>query len=106
GKFTSLGDYVSRMPEEQKEIYFLSAANREACEAAASYEVFREKKWEVIFLTDARDEFVLEHLREFDGKKLVAAEKADVKLDRESKGLSEDAAKKLAEFIKETVGER
>lgn len=106
GKFTSLADYVSRMPEEQKEIYFLSASSREACEAAASYEVFREKKWEMLFLTDARDEFVLEQLREFDGKKLVAAEKADVKLDRETKGLSEDDAKKLAEFIKETVGER
>jgi len=106
GKFTSLADYVSRMPEEQKEVYYLSAANREACEAAPSYEVFREKKWEMLFLTDARDEFVLENLREFDGKKLVAAEKADVKLERESKGLGEDDAKKLAEFIKETVGER
>ena len=106
GKFTSLADYVSRMPEEQKEIYYLSAANREACEAAPSYEVFREKKWEMIFLTDARDEFVLENLREFDGKKLVAAEKADVKLERESKGLDADTAGKLAEFIKETVGDR
>ena len=106
GKFTSLADYVMRMPEEQKEIYFLSAANREACEAAPSYEVFREKKWEMLFLSDARDEFVLESLREFDGKKLVAAEKADVKLERESKGLDEATAAKLAEFIKETVGER
>ena len=104
GKFTSLADYVSRMPGEQKEVYFLSAANREACEAAPAYEVFREKKWEVLFLTDARDEFVLEQLREFDGKKLVAAEKADVKLDRETKGLDADAAAKLAEFVKETAG--
>ncbi len=106
GKFTSLADCVSRMPEEQKEIYFLSAANREACEAAPSYEVFREKKWEMLFLSDARDEFVLESLREFDGKKLVAAEKADVKLDREVKGLDAETAGKLAEFIKESVGER
>jgi len=106
GKFTSLPDYVSRMPAEQKEIYYLSAASREACEAAASNEVFREKKWEMIFLTDPREEFVLENLREFDGKKLVAAEKADVKLDMESQGLGEDAARKLAEFIKETVGDR
>ena len=106
GKFTSLADYVSRMPEEQKEIYYLSAANREACEAAPSYEVFREKKWEMLFLTDARDEFVLENLREFDGKKLVAAEKADVKLEHESKGLDAETAGKLAEFIKESVGDR
>jgi len=106
GKMTSLADYLSRMPEEQKEIYFLSASNRAACEAAPSYEVFREKKWEVLFLTDARDEFVLENLREFDGKKLVAAEKADVKLEREAKGLDAEAARLLANFIKETVGDR
>ena len=106
GKFTGLAEYVSRMPEEQKEIYYLSAANREACEAAPSYEVFREKKWEMIFLPDARDEFVLESLREFDGRKLVAAEKADVKLDKDATGLDADAARLLANFIKETVGER
>ena len=106
GKLTSFADYVTRMPEAQKEIYFLSAANREAAEASPSYEVFREKKWEVLFLIDARDEFVLENLREFDGRKLVAAEKADVKLDKESAGLDADAARLLAEFIKETVGDR
>ncbi|MEQ1854462.1 MAG: molecular chaperone HtpG, partial [Chthoniobacteraceae bacterium] len=105
GKLTSLGDYVSRMPGEQKEIYFLSAANREAAESSPSYEVFREKKWEVLFLSDARDEFVLENLREFDGKKLIATEKADVKLDRETGGLDADAARLLANFIKESVGD-
>ncbi len=106
GKLTSLADYVSRMPEGQTEIYYLSAATREAAEASAFYEVFREKKWEVVFLTDARDEFVLEHLREFEGKKLVAAERAEVKLDRETKGLSEDEAKSLTEFVKETLADR
>jgi molecular chaperone HtpG len=106
GKLTSLADYVSRMPEGQTEIYYLSAASREAAEASPFYEVFREKKWEVIFLTDARDEFVLEHLREFDGKKLIAAERAEVKLEQKSEGLSEADAKSLAEFVKETLGSR
>jgi molecular chaperone HtpG len=106
GKFTSLADYVSRMPGDQKEIYYLSAENRDGAEAAASYEVFREKKWEVLFLGEARDEFVLENMREFDGKKLVAAEKADVKLDKEPTGLDAEAARLLANFMKETVGDR
>jgi molecular chaperone HtpG len=106
GKLTSLVEYVSRMPGDQKDIYFLSAASRDAAEASASYEVFREKKWEVLFLTDVRDEFVLEELREFDGRKLVAAEKADVKLEKESPGMTADAARLLANFIKETVGDR
>ena len=106
GKFTSLADYVSRLPEGQTDIYYLSAATREAAEASAFYEVFREKKWEVLFLVDARDEFVLEHLRDFDGKKLVAAERAEVKLDTEAKGLDADTAKSLAEFVKEALGDK
>ncbi len=106
GKTTSLADYVTRMPEEQKEIYFLLGANRESAEASPYFEVFREKKFEVLFLTDPRDEFVMEHLREFDKKRVVAAEKADLKLDRESTGLSADDARLLANFIKETVGAR
>jgi TNF receptor-associated protein 1 len=106
GKTTSLTDYVSRMSEEQKEIYYLLAPSRESAEASPYFEVFREKKFEVIFLLDPRDEFVMEHLREFDKKQLVAAEKADLKLDKESTGLSADEARLLANFIKETLGQR
>lgn len=107
GKFTSLSDYVSRMPEGQKEIYFLLAPNRQSAEASPYYEVFREKKWEVLFLTDPRDEFVMDHLGFFEEKRVVAAEKADVKLDTEqTHTLSEEAAKELAGFMKETLGER
>ena len=106
GKTTSLADYVTRMPEEQKEIYYLLGANRESAEASPYFEVFREKKYEVLFLTDPRDEFVMEHLRDFDKKRVVAAEKADLKLDKEFTGLSEDDARLLANFIKETVGAR
>ena len=106
GKTTSLTDYAGRMPEEQKEIYFLLAPSRESAEASPYFEVFREKKYEVIFLIDPRDEFVMEHLREFDKKKVVAAEKADLALDKEATGLSADDARLLANFIKETLGQR
>ena len=106
GKTTSLTDYVTRMPEEQKEIYFLLGANRESAEASPYFEVFREKKFEVLFLTDPRDEFVMEHLRDFDKKRVVAAEKADLKLEKETTGLSADEARLLANFIKETIGQR
>jgi molecular chaperone HtpG len=61
------------MPEGQKEIYYLLAPTRESAEASPYYEVFRERKYEVLFLSDPRDEFVMEHLREFDGKKVIAA---------------------------------
>jgi molecular chaperone HtpG len=107
GKTTSLPEYVSRMPESQKEIYYLTAPNREAAEASPYYEVFREKKIEVLFLYAPQDEIVMEQLREFDKKRLVAAEKADLELEKESAGkLSEDEARLLANFIKERLGDR
>jgi TNF receptor-associated protein 1 len=107
GKFTSLADYISRMPEAQKEIYYLLAPSREAAESSPYYEVFREKGWEVLFLTDPRDEFVMDHLSYFDSKRVVAAEKADVALDQEKvHALSEDEARLLANFMKETLGDR
>ena len=107
GKVTSLPEYLSRMPEAQKEIYFLLAPTRESAEASPYYEVFREKKWEVLFLTDPRDEFVMDHLGFFEGKRVVAAEKADVQLDEEkTHALNDDEARLLANFIKETLGDR
>ena len=107
GKLTSLADYVKRMPSDQKEIYCLLAANREAAEASPYFEVFKERKWEVLFLFDAWDEFVMEHLHTFDGKPLKLAEKADLNLSAKKEGaLSEDAAKELSKWLKESLGDK
>jgi len=105
-KTTSLTEYVSRMPSEQTEIYYLLASTREAAEASPYFEVFREKKYEVLFLTHGHDEFVMDHLGNFDGKRLVAAEKADLKLDKETAGLTADEGTALAGFIKESLADR
>jgi TNF receptor-associated protein 1 len=107
GKLTSLADYVKRMGSEQKEIYCLLAPNRAAAEASPYFEVFKERKFEVLFLFDPWDEFVMEHLHEFDGKPLKLAEKADLNLSAKKDGaLSEDAAKALATWLKETLGDK
>src|SRR5690606_8831042 len=107
GKLTSLADYVKRMPSEQKEIYCLLAPNRAAAEASPYFEVFKERKFEVLFLYDPWDEFVMEHLHEFDSKPLRLAEKADLNLSQKKEGaLSEDAAKSLAGWLKETLGDK
>src|SRR6267154_2699787 len=107
GKLTSLADYVKRMPGEQKEIYCLLAANREAAEASPYFEVFRERKFEVLFLFDAWDEFVMEHLHAFDGKPLKLAEKAELDLSaKKDSALSEAASKSLAQWLKETLGDK
>ncbi|MEY2598727.1 MAG: molecular chaperone HtpG [Verrucomicrobiota bacterium] len=109
GGQTSLADYVARMPEAQKEIYFLPAATREAALASPDYEVFRERKWEVLFLEDPRDEFVLEHLGAYEGKTLVAASRADVALDQPETAagaLDAEASARLSEFLKSALGDR
>jgi molecular chaperone HtpG len=107
GKTTSLPDYVSRMPEAQTEIYFLLAQSREAAEASPYFEVFRARAYEVLFLTEPRDEFVMDHLASFDGKKVVSAEKAELTIEEEkTHALSDEEARSLAQFIKETLGER
>src|ERR1035437_850706 len=95
------------MPSEQKELYCLLATNRAAAEASPYFEVFKERKWEVMFLYDAWDEFVIEHLHTFDGKPLKLAEKADLNLGSKPDGsLSEDAAKELAKWFKEKLKEK
>jgi len=109
GKRTSLAEYVKRMPDDQKEIYFLLAPNREAAEASPYYEVFQARKYEVLFLFDAWDEFVMDHLHSFEGKDVKAAEKADINLaDTEKKegALTDDEAKDLATWMKTVLGDR
>ncbi|MEI6076166.1 MAG: molecular chaperone HtpG [Verrucomicrobiota bacterium] len=108
GKLTSLADYVKRMPSEQTEIYCLLAANRAAAEASPYFEVFRERKFEVLFLYDAWDEFVMEHLHTFEGKSLKLAEKTELDLSSAKKdgALSDTDAAALAQWLKTTLGDK
>ena len=107
GKRISLEDYVKRMPSEQKEIYYLLAPNREAAQSSPYFEVFAARKYEVLFLSDPWDEFVMEHLHEFERKTLRSAEKADLEVDEPQKSeLSNDESRKLANWVKETLGDR
>jgi TNF receptor-associated protein 1 len=101
-----LADYVSRLPEGQNEIYYLIGQNRGACLASPYYEGLKAKGFEALFLYDPWDEFVMDHLREFDGKKLVAAEKAEIALEAPESKLDEAAVRLLCNFIKETLGDK
>lgn len=107
-KLTSLAEYMQRMPAEQKEIYCLLAPNRAAAEASPYFEVFRQRKFEVLFLYDPWDEFVMEHLHTFETKPIKLAEKAELDLGetRQDGGLSDDAAKTLAAWLKQTLGDK
>ena len=105
GKTTSLADYVSRMVDGQKEIYYVLARNRENAETSPYYEGLKAKSYECLFLADPWDEFVMDHLRQFDGKDLKSAEKAEIDLEPTGEpGLDQEAATSLAGFFKETLG--
>ncbi|HEY0947476.1 MAG TPA: molecular chaperone HtpG [Opitutaceae bacterium] len=111
GKTTSLADYVSRLQSEQKEIYYLIGANRAAIESGPYLEGFKARNLEVLFCYEPVDEYVMNNVREFDGKKLTAADHADVKLPDVPKppaegALSDDEVKDLAKWLKDTLGER
>jgi HSP90 family molecular chaperone len=93
GKPISLADYVLRMSPEQKEIYYINGPSRAAIEAGPYVEMFRKKEIEIIYTLEPIDDFVLSHLGEFDGKKLVSADRADLSLakdEEESKGAADE----------------
>jgi molecular chaperone HtpG len=109
GKLTSLADYVKRMPGDQKEIFYLLAPNREAAESSPYYEVFGSRGYEVLFVDDPWDEFVMEHLHQFDGRTLRAAEKADLDIigPPAAEGtLSDEEVRALAGWFKEKLTDR
>ncbi len=108
GKHTSLAEYAKRMPADQTEICFLLATNRETALGSPCYEVFQSRGHEVLLVSEPIDEFVLDRLHEFDGKKIVAAEKADLSVPdaQPAEGqLSEPEATGLAEWLKTTLGD-
>ncbi|MEM9018488.1 MAG: molecular chaperone HtpG, partial [Verrucomicrobiota bacterium] len=73
GEVTSFEDYLTRAKEDQDKIYYLSGSDRAAIEAGPYLESLKARGLEVIFFTDSIDEYLIQHLREFDGKALVAA---------------------------------
>ncbi len=108
-KQTSLADYVTRMGADQKEIYYLVGKDRAAIESGPYLEGFKARNLEVLFCYEPVDEYVMNNAREFDGRKLIAADHADVKLagiPKPEGALSEADAKALTEWLKATLGER
>ena len=109
GKTTSLAEYVTRMGGEQKEIYYLTGPSRAAIESGPYLEGCKARNLEVLFCYEAVDDYVMNNVREFDGRKLIAADHADVKLSdlpRPEGALGEAAVAELTGWLKTTLGER
>ncbi len=104
-KLTSLADYVSRMKEDQEEIYYLTGESRQVIESSPHLEAFKERGLEVLYLTDPVDEFMMGTLTEYKEKKMRSVGKGDVELgtkdekEQAQKEL-EDKSKQFSDFLK------
>jgi HSP90 family molecular chaperone len=98
-----LADYVLRMSPDQQEIYYINGPNRAAIEAGPYTEMFRKNDVEILYTLEPIDDFVLSHLGEFDGKKLVSADRADLSLKEEQSSADGDSAIKSETLDEKTV---
>jgi TNF receptor-associated protein 1 len=109
GEVVGLQEYVKRMKEEQKAIYYQIAPSRAAIENGPYLEAFKAKGFEVIYLFESIDDYVVNALGEFDGKPLQAVNSSQVDLgDAQTEGetLSAEDGDKLASWIKDNLGNR
>ncbi len=109
GKKASFDEYLTRAKEDQDSIYYLVGIDRKSMEVGPYVEAFQKRGIEVIFLTDNIDDYIMETLREFKGKKLVSADRAEIDLDElpdEEAKLSEEESKELVEWLGKTLGDK
>jgi len=108
GKEISLDKYLDRMQESQESIYYMSGESLEVMQKAPALQMFKKKDIEVLMLADHLDEPCIQKLADYEGKKFVSIQKADVKLDEteeEKKRFTKlkDMYKPLTDWWKETL---
>jgi len=95
-EMTSLKEYVGRMKENQKCIYYITGENREIVENSSFVEIVKKRGMEVLYMIDPIDEYAVQQLKEYDGKNLVSVTKEGLELpedEEEKKKFEEDKAK-------------
>jgi len=98
-EMTSLDDYVSRMADNQPGIYYVTGESKRSVETSPFLEKLKKKGFEVLYMVDPIDEYAVQQLKEYDGKKLISATKEGLKLDED-----EEEKKKFEEAKAKTEG--
>merc|ERR1712164_39743 len=109
---TSLEDYVGRMDEKQEGIYYVSGESKKSVEKSPFIEKLKKKGIEVLYMVDPIDEYAVQQLKEFDGKKLICATKEGLALDddddekkvfEEAKAACEGLCKQIKDILADKV---
>jgi len=108
---TSLDDYISRMPAEQEDIYYVTGESKKQVENSPFLEKLKKKGMEVLYMVDPIDEYAVQQLKEYEGKKLVCATKEGLKMNEtedEKKSFEEQkaATEGLCKLIKEVLDDK
>jgi molecular chaperone HtpG len=110
-QMTSLDDYVSRMDDKQPGIYYITGESKRAVETSPFLERLKKKGYEVLFMVDPIDEYAVQQLKEFEGKKLLSATKEGLDLaeEEDEKKAFEEAKQKtegLCKLMKEVLDDK
>ncbi|KAL2632039.1 hypothetical protein R1flu_016725 [Riccia fluitans] len=110
-EMTTLKDYVTRMKEGQKDIYYITGESKKAVENSPFLEALKKKGYEVLFMVDAIDEYAVGQLKEYDGHKLVSATKEGLKLDesedeKKAKEEKKAAFENLCKVMNDILGDK
>merc|ERR1719197_1457402 len=110
-ELTSLKDYVTRMKETQKDIYYITGESKKSVENSPFLEQLKKRGLEVLYMVDPIDEYCIQQLKEFDGHKLISVTKEGLELpeDEEEKSKREQEKKdheKLCEVVKSVLGDK
>jgi molecular chaperone HtpG len=107
----SLRRYIENMKEGQESIYYITGENKKSVENSPFIEGLKKRGLEVLYMVDAIDEYAMQQLKEFDGKKFVNVSKGDLNLDlteeeKEQEEKLKNMTKTLCDVVKDTLGEK